>query len=187
MEKKEMRKLVKGQIKTILPEQRIALSKIISEKVFDGLKDIPATKVALFLSMSDEVDTSHLIHLLIKQGKHTVLVPRVEDDTTINFYKLGNIEEYDTSGFGIKEPTDDISEALVPEVMIVPGVAFDLYGGRLGRGRGYYDRYFKRFSEVIKLRLAIAYQLQVMVNHLPMEPFDQRMDMLLTEENSYTF
>lgn len=187
MDKKEIRKLIRERKKLITNDERILLSRKISEKAYDELKVLPATKVALFLSMPDEVDTSYLIQLLLNQGKHTLLVPRVEDETTINFYRLGNVDEYDLSTLGIKEPTDDISEAQVPEVMIIPGVAFDLYGGRVGRGRGYYDRYFDRYSEIIKSKIAIAYQIQVMQEKLPMEPFDQRMDMLITEMGSKKF
>ncbi|MBR8703945.1 5-formyltetrahydrofolate cyclo-ligase [Porphyromonas levii] len=187
MEKKEVRKIVRERKKQITLDERVEISRVVSEKAFDVLKSMPATKVALFLSMPDEVDTSHLIHLLVEQGKHTILVPRVEDDTTINFYRLGNIDTYDLSSLGIKEPSDDISQALVPEVMIVPGVAFDTFGGRVGRGRGYYDRYFQRYPEAIRQKIAIAYHLQVMTEELPMDPFDQSMDMLLTEQSSYVF
>lgn len=187
MEKKEVRRIIRERKKQISQDERIVASKRISEKVFEEVKGIPTTNLALFLSMPDEVDTSHLIQLLVEQGKHNVLVPRVEDETTINFYRLGNTEAYGLSSFGIKEPTDDISMALVPQVMIVPGVAFDLYGGRVGRGRGYYDRYFQRYSEIIKRKIAIGYQLQIMTDELPMDPYDQRMDMLFTEESSYNF
>ena len=131
--------------------------------------------------------TSYLIQMLGKQGRHTLLVPRVEDEQTIRFYKLQNTQDYQLSGYGILEPKDDVSKALVPEVMIVPGVAFDACGGRVGRGKGYYDRYFELHHDVIRKKIAIGYQLQVMEEPLPMEPFDQRMDALVTEEKTYWF
>lgn len=187
MEKKEVRRIIRERKKLITPEDRIEFSRKVSERAFQELSELPASKIALFLSMPDEVDTSHLIELLEQQGKHTLLVPRVEDDVTINFYRLGDTSKYDISGYGIKEPTEDTSKALVPDVMIVPGIAFDLFGGRVGRGRGYYDRYFERYSEVIRLKIAVAYQLQVMEERVPMDPYDQTMDVLITEESRYTF
>lgn len=111
----------------------------------------------------------------------------MEDEQTIRFYKLQNTQDYQLSGYGILEPKDDVSKALVPEVMIVPGVAFDACGGRVGRGKGYYDRYFELHHDVIRKKIAIGYQLQVMEEPLPMEPFDERMDALVTEEKTYWF
>lgn len=187
MEKKEIRTIIRQRKKQLSQEERASLSLEIARRTYELLNDEKATKVALFLSMPDEVDTTPLIKLLSEQGKHTLLVPRVEDEHTIRFYKLRNTTDYQVSGYGILEPTDDVSEALVPEVMIVPGVAFDTCGGRVGRGKGYYDRYFELHSDVIRKKIAIAYQLQVMGEPLPMEPFDEHMDALVTEEKVYRF
>lgn len=187
MEKKEIRAIVRNRKKELTAEQRAAISSEVATKVAQHLQEIPPTKVALFLSMPDEVDTSYLISKLREQGKHTILVPRVEDEETIRFYKLKEVEDYEISNFGILEPKDDVSMAEVPSVMIVPGVAFDMQGGRVGRGRGYYDRYFELHKDVIKSKIAIAYQLQVMDEPVPMEPYDERMDALITEKGVYRF
>lgn len=187
MDKKQVRAEIRQLKKSISEEKRNTISRIICEKVYDLLKDYPPCKVALFLSMPDEVDTAYLIDLLSQSGKHTLLVPRVEDATTINFYPLSNIENYNISDLGIKEPNDDSSLAQVPNVMIVPGVAFDTLGGRVGRGRGYYDRYINRYNDDIKELIAIGYQLQVTSEEVPMDTLDKRMHRLFTEENSYIF
>lgn len=187
MEKKEIRTIIRQRKKQLSPEERTTISMKIAERAFELLKEEEATNVALFLSMPDEVETSYLIQMLGKQGRHTLLVPRVEDEQTIRFYKLQNTQDYQLSGYGILEPKDDVSKALVPEVMIVPGVAFDACGGRVGRGKGYYDRYFELHHDVIRKKIAIGYQLQVMEEPLPMEPFDERMDVLVTEEKTYWF
>lgn len=187
MEKKEIRALVRGRKKELTESLRANKSQRVAARVTQYLSELPPSKVALFLSMPDEVDTSYLIAMLHAQGKHTILVPRVEDEVTIRFYKLKEVDNYEVSNFGILEPTDDVSQAEVPEVMIVPGVAFDIQGGRVGRGRGYYDRYFELHKATIKAKIAIGYHLQVMDEPVPMEPFDERMDALITEEGVYKF
>ena len=66
------------------------------------------------------------------------------------------------------------------DLLIVPGVAFDLQGNRLGYGGGYYDRFFERLRPGVPL-VALAFELQI-VRQVPVEPWDRRMDWLVTEK-----
>lgn len=183
MNKKEIRQSIRTLKKQLCPEKRQELSEKICHYVYKEVRDLEATTIALYLSLPDEVDTTKLIELLIKQGKHTLVVPRVEDETTIRFYPLEQISNnLQVSQYGILEPTAEIEKEVTPSIMIVPGIAFDLNGGRIGRGKGYYDRYFEKHSDHIKQRMAIAYQFQVISSGVPMDTHDQRMDVLITEE-----
>ena len=165
-------------------QERERASEEICQRAFDEIKDKHATNVALFLSLPDEVDTTKLITLLSQQGKHTLLIPRVEDETTIRFYRLNLNNDLEVSHYGILEPTDDVSAELVPTIMIVPGVAFDRFGGRIGRGKGYYDRYFAKHKTTIQEKIAIGYQLQVFSDSIPMDLHDEPMDVLITEKET---
>lgn len=180
MSKAEIRQQVRALKKELSEEKRLQLSRVICEKAFAELSKLDRpTIISLYLSMPDEVQTHHLIDLLHRQDKHTLVIPRVEDEQTIRFYELENPDNYESSDFGILEPKGELIE-VIPEVMIVPGVAFDRHGGRIGRGRGYYDRYFARHSERIRLKIAIAYELQVF-DQVPMDEYDHPMDLLITE------
>lgn len=184
MDKKEIRSQIKSLKKRLSVQERERASEEICQRAFDEIKDKHATNVALFLSLPDEVDTTKLITLLSQQGKHTLLIPRVEDETTIRFYRLNLNNDLEVSHYGILEPTDDVSAELVPTIMIVPGVAFDRFGGRIGRGKGYYDRYFAKHKTTIQEKIAIGYQLQVFSDSIPMDLHDEPMDVLITEKET---
>jgi 5-formyltetrahydrofolate cyclo-ligase len=84
--------------------------------------------------------------------------------------------------FGILEPDPGacrMAGGTPPEVAVVPGVAFDRRGFRLGFGGGYYDRLFARQETARTLRIGLAYDFQV-VDRLPAEPWDQPMHALCT-------
>lgn len=179
--KKEVRSKIKELKRSLTESQMNEKSTFICEKVFEMLKDREPSIISLFLSMPDEVRTDHLIHLLWTQGKHEVVVPRVEDKTTMCFYRHLPNKELKSSNYGILEPTDPPSAERIPQIMIVPGVAFDLNGGRVGYGRGYYDRFFAKHEEVITDRIAICYDLQIL-DEVPMDEFDQRMHSIVTED-----
>lgn len=184
--KKEVRARIKMMKASLTSTEMEEKSQVICERVFQILKDKEPSIISLFLSMPDEVKTGHLIDLLWSQGKHEVVIPRVEDKTTMRFYTHLPSKPLAQSKFGILEPLDEISDERIPVIMIVPGVAFDLNGGRIGYGRGYYDRYFMKYSEVVTERIAIGYDLQV-IDEVPMDQFDQRMTGLVTEERSIVF
>lgn len=179
--KTELRKEVKELKKALSTEHKAQFSRVICERVYEELSELSEpTVISLYLSMPDEVKTDHLIHLLKEDNKHTIVIPRVETDTIIRFYELKNPEQYGSSDYGILEPEGELTE-LIPTVMIVPGVAFDRKGGRVGRGRGYYDRYFAKHKAEIKRKIAIAYELQVF-DEVPMDKYDYSMDQLITEK-----
>lgn len=179
--KKEVRSEVKELKKSLSESQIKEKSTWICEKIFEMVKDREPSIISLFLSMPDEVRTGHLVDLLWAQGKHEVVVPRVEDKTTMCFYTHLPNKELKRSNYGILEPIDAPSAERIPQIMIVPGVAFDLEGGRVGYGRGYYDRFFAKHKDVITDRIAICYDLQIL-DKVPMDEYDQRMHSIVTEE-----
>jgi 5-formyltetrahydrofolate cyclo-ligase len=85
------------------------------------------------------------------------------------------------SKFGIKEPLPSQSDLIDNiDLLIVPGIAFDRNGYRIGYGRGYYDRYLQRKKYVCSIGL--AFELQLLDDNLPHEKFDQRVNAVATEE-----
>lgn len=188
--KKEIRTEAKGRVKSILDSQAV-LSEIAGKRAYEFLESLDlstGTSIGLFLSMKDtEIETSPLIDLLRASSKHyRILVPKVEDETTILFYPYEESAPHRISKYGIWEPLVDVSEAVVPEVIIVPGLAFDRKGGRVGHGKGYYDRYFERNAEKIRMRVAFAFETQVF-EEVPMNEFDLPMQALITDQSVTVF
>lgn len=178
--KQEARQIIKARKAAMTPDEIVEKSKAIAERAFALLQQMKPTTVSLYLAMPDEVQTSHLLHLLLQEGHHQVLIPRVDAPTIMRFYEYHEGKELQLSKYKIWEPMDPIEDEVVPTVMLVPGVVFDRQGGRVGHGKGFYDRYFTKHQKTISHRIALAYELQLLPE-VPMDEYDQPMHQILTE------
>ena len=105
----------------------------------------------------------------------------------MDFVACTGPEQLRTGPFGLREPEDGLpgfgpegtGKAFKPDLLVLPGLAFDLHGGRLGFGGGYYDRFLD--SELACPRVGLCFAFQVAKN-LPLEQWDQRVQYLCTEE-----
>jgi len=165
-----------------------------SKSILAHLKDWPAFKeakvVAAFAGTLEEVDTEALLRYCLESGK-TLLLPYVVSDAEkgshIAMAVVSDVaKDLRESSFGILEPRDELRSVPVPEpdLLLIPGLGFDLQGGRLGRGRGYYDRYLKGRNA---LKLGVAFEVQVLRKKLVLEPHDQILDGLVTEKRLLAF
>lgn len=177
--KKALRLEVKQKYKSLSDRDKEKLSQAASLQLRSRLSDLPkGTKIGIFLSMWDELNTLPLIESLKAEGWLTILVPRVEGEE-MQFYAY-EPNSTSISTYGIIEPTQPTEEADVPEVMIVPGIAFDTNGGRVGRGKGFYDKYFARYRNLITLKIAFVADFQVHET-VPMESHDMPVDEIITD------
>jgi 5-formyltetrahydrofolate cyclo-ligase len=140
-----------------------------------------ARKVAAYMSFGSEIDTGPFIETLLADQKSLVL-PRV--DTATHTLALHHVFERDrlvAGPWGIKEPAADSPRTQIDEVdfILVPGVAFDRRGQRIGYGAGFYDRLLARRHRHTDC-VAIAFDCQV-VPRIPTEAHDQPIDRLITE------
>jgi len=153
----------------------------VSDHITSGLFDwlsprLPGT-ISAFLPMEGEVDLRPLFDRL--PGWRWVL-PRVEDDRSVSFRDVAVPRE--THPFGMEQPTD--SGPVIPireiDVFLVPGLAFDLGGGRLGNGAGHYDRILSSArGDAVTIGIAPTARL---VGTVPVEEHDVRVDWLATED-----
>ena len=147
----------------------------ICDKLFPILNKYSV--IALYASRFDEVNLDSLITNLISLNKIVVL-PKVEDNI-LNFYKVSSLDELIKSPhFNIREPKGE-EERLINkediEVIVCPGVAFDKLNNRLGRGKGYYDRYLKGTKAY---KVGVCFQEQI-IDKLPTSTNDIKMDELV--------
>jgi len=133
--------------------------------------------VMLYSALPDEVPTQQLIDELASQGKQ-VLLPRVVSETEMELRRYTSRSDLAAGAFGIMEPVGDVfSDYDTIDTAIIPGMAFDLAGHRLGRGRGYYDRFLSRIPHVYKIGVCYPTQL---VEHVPTDEHDIMMDCIVT-------
>ena len=140
-----------------------------------------ASCIALYNAIPGEVQTAAFLEKWF--DKKQLLLPQViGDDLHLLPYK--GTENLRPGAFGILEPIDQ--ETIIPEtaidLIIVPGVAFDRHLNRMGRGKGYYDRLLSTL-QTSKIGICFDFQLQ---ERIPIEPFDKKMDMIITEKEVIT-
>jgi len=146
-----------------------------------------AGTVSAYVGFDTEIDTTDFLAKILAQGKRLVL-PRVVDMDSrerrhLLLHQVGDVERDTLPGrWGIREPDPALCPAIDPlevDFLLMPGVAFDRSGGRLGYGAGFYDRLLAA-ARPDCLRVAAAFSVQV-VENVPLEPHDQRIQRLITE------
>ena len=170
--KKESRQRVRLAATGFPEARRAAESEILRRAVLAEPHFAKARTVALFSSLPDEADTSEIIRraLLTKQ----VALPVVEGER-MYFRFLTSDAATRLGAFGIREACGEICRPEQIDFILVPGVAFDMQGNRMGRGRGYYDRYLARCG-AFKAGICFSYQ---MLESVPHDESDIKMDTVL--------
>jgi len=135
-----------------------------------------AKTVMMYSSLADEVDTKEALDRLIDIGKRVVL-PVVTGADSMELRLYTGKDCLARGSFGIEEPQGERFTALETiDVAVVPGMAFDADGNRLGRGRGYYDRFLSSAPYIYKVGICFDFQK---VEAVPITPNDIRMDEVL--------
>ena len=137
-----------------------------------------------FVSYGTETDTISLILELLKTKKKQVAVPRV-DGQEMEFYFISSMEELKKNNMGILEPAAGEKAVIEEGVMLMPGLAFDLAKNRVGYGGGYYDRYLAGYDRGQFIKIAVAYDFQVL-DRIEADEYDKKPDMIVTDRRIIT-
>ena len=182
-QKKVIRKEQIAARHTISPEQKVKTNQIIADKLFARPEWKKSHVICIYISLPDEVDTKLLVNVLLKQGK-TVVVPKVSSaDDKVVLHVIKSMDDLAPGALQILEPIDGSPVILVDAVdlFIVPGVAFDRLGHRLGWGKGHYDRLL---AGVMVPKIGLAYAIQV-IAQVPRSSYDISMDRIITEKATF--
>ena len=136
--------------------------------------------ILLYASKGSEVHTDGIIQSALALQKRIVLPVTKKEEKWLELYELRDTKELVAGAFGILEPPQNPERRVQPEeidLAVVPGVSFDRRGHRIGYGMGYYDSLLKK---VKGKKIGLAYSLQI-VEHVPNEPHDVAVDMIITE------
>jgi 5-formyltetrahydrofolate cyclo-ligase len=182
MDKKELRKETIERRDRIPSEVRTIKDRTIRD-VFLGLKLYSeCSRLLLFASFRSEVNTFPIIEKALQTGKRVAL-PRVNrSEKVLDLYYIDSLEQLERGYMGIQEPVvapERIAMVEDMEVIVLPGVAFDEQGGRIGYGGGYYDRLIGSIRGRPHL-IALAYEEQILPK-IPMDPHDIRVDLIVTD------
>lgn len=187
MPKKELRQYIRNEKRQHSQETLEALSLSVCQKVLSHPRVLAADTILLYYPLHDEVDVRPVIDALAAQGKN-ILLPKVISDTELTLHPYHSAADLSPGAFGIMEPVT--AEIIVNEescettkrlndqttkrlVSIIPGMAFDRQGHRLGRGKGYYDRLLSRFPYIYKIGICFPFQL---LEEIPADAHDVVMD-----------
>ena len=185
--KKELRREFLLKRSELTPGEVESRSKMISERVFSLAEYSGAGTVMFYLSFRNEVRTDGMIKEGLKSKK--IVVPVVSGND-LAVYGISDFEgSLETGSFGIREPIEGHCSPAKHELIdlvIVPGVVCDKAGGRIGFGRGYYDRFLSRLkgvNENVSI-IGIAFNMQL-IERIEIEANDVRMDKVVTEDAVY--
>jgi 5-formyltetrahydrofolate cyclo-ligase len=179
--KKALRQQLRKRLDALTPAEVQALSSQVCEQLTAQAEYNKAEIMMTFLSLPHEVDTTHLI-LRAWQERKRVLAPKVswEQRRMLPVEIRSLTQDLVITQLGIREPTTGppIPISMI-DLVIVPGIGFDEQGNRLGRGRGFYDR-FLAHPEFRGVSCAVAFELQ-MTDAVPADSLDVRVNMLVTD------
>lgn len=162
----------------------------VSRAICDRFMALPAYQVAKtvmwYVDAGSEVRTRHTLPEALTHGKRLVVPWCVVETNQLELFRLEDMTELVEGAYKILEPKDELrqlpAKRVVPEeldLVMVPGTAFDPRGGRMGQGKGYYDRLLSRARLNAPL-VALAFDCQLF-NEIPVAPHDVFMDVVLTE------
>lgn len=163
----------------------ISKSRYICDKIIATSFYKKANIVYIYMAFCNEVDLSALIENARKDGK-CIAIPRIRMDThSMEFFVLsyteGGAPVVNPGYFGIAEPPINSEPAPPPDLMIIPGVAFDHDRNRIGYGKGYYDAYMNNSRKQNVVTIGVAYSCQI-VDFIQIEAHDFRPDVVMTEQ-----
>lgn len=190
--KRNIRREVLAKRDTLSSEERQTADIYITDRIIGHQWFYRAEVVLAFVNYGSEISTREIIEEALKKGKK-VFVPRIEkmlcEDKNVvkicstaevmKFYQISSMEQLIEGYKGIPEP-DGTTECFNYEtykeqrmLLLMPGVAFDIYGNRMGYGKGFYDRFLADKELLQTYSIGIGYKCQ-QVEHVPVDEYDRK-------------
>lgn len=180
--KQQLRRQMRQQRREISPESLALWSGQLAERFCAWPLYRQSTVVMFYLAMPDEAQTDLLIRDALRRGKQVCVPLLGEKRGEMSAAGIGDLSDLMVGQYGLKMPNPQTAQRIRPEtidMVVIPAVAFDGTGHRLGMGAGYYDRFLPQAAQAVRAGLAWHCQL---VGSVPAETHDVRMQYLLTEQ-----
>ncbi len=185
---KAQKELIRGEAKRArgLLSMGVNEQRALCSNFFDNIEITKDSVVAAYLPIDRELDTNMLIDELWCRGANVVLPVVQEGSHILKFARFDDRSKLEKGKFGTIQPI--IKQYLSPNIFIVPLLAFDRKGNRLGFGGGYYDAtlaHYKKNKDIIAIGL--GYAEQACLFNLPAEDHDVKMDWIITQQGAHSF
>jgi len=185
LEKKlEIRNEISKILGTLSESERSQKTKIIEDRLLEFANFLEAKTSLLYMNSSNEVATQEIIKRCFDYNRVIVLPAFIKETHEMSLMKIDNLEsELQPGPRGVLEPNPARCKKVPIEnidIAIIPGVAFDEKGGRIGTGEGYYDRFIPQLT-ITTRKVALAFENQI-IPQVPMESHDKHVDIIITEE-----
>lgn len=180
MTKDEIRSELKAKRRALTAEDQSEMSRAITDNFLSLSNYKNVDTVMVYMSAFKEPSTGGIIETLKRDSKNIIVPISNTDDFTITPSYFS--ETLKSGAYGIPEP-QNIAKADIKDIDIalIPGIAFDTSGARIGFGKGYYDRFLSEFKGI---KIGICYDFQVL-SDIPSSDHDIKMDMIITEKRIY--
>ena len=182
MDKNILRKEILEKRNRLELENKYEYDKVIFQKLINSDIYKKSKKIFTYVSFGSEVDTKKFINYAISDNKD-IYVPKTDKvNKEMLAIKINRLNNMDVDKWGILEPKD-VDKSKVGDnfdLIIMPGVAFDINGNRIGYGGGYYDKYISNINNKC-IKLALAYELQL-VQNIKSEIHDIKVDFIITNK-----
>lgn len=182
MDKKEIRRKVIS--KRDLLKNKIELDEVIEKKLKDNKIYKNSKNIFIYLGFGSEINTIKYVEDFLQEGKK-IIVPYTDMKNKVMYgIEINTLDGLKKNKFGILEPTDgsEIFNKEDIDLIIMPGVAFDRSGNRVGYGGGYYDKFLSEINSDIPT-IALAYDIQIL-EEVPSEKHDIKVYMVITEKET---
>lgn len=181
--KKEIRKKMlklRNEMEQIVRDKK---DEKITFKFTEFLMSKEIKSVLLYASYRSEVNTEKIFYFCQQHAIKTAFPKVLERVKTLELYWVNNLEQLSSGYKSILEPDRGAKASIEEiEVIVVPGIAFDINCYRIGYGGGFYDRLLQYKKG---LSIGLAYEEQI-VEQIPIEPFDRKVDLIITDERMIT-
>ncbi|ERJ10902.1 5-formyltetrahydrofolate cyclo-ligase [Haloplasma contractile] len=180
--KKMIRQMIMYNRDVIDQQERLSMDQSVFERLTNSKEFNDAESIFIFVSFRSEVDTHRIIQKAIDLGKR-VCVPKIEKKSEgMTPYQIQSLDQLEEGYYGVLEPKYgcELCDKETIDLIIMPGLAFDAKGGRVGYGGGFYDHFINSMETSVR-KLAIAYDFQVL-DKVPMGENDQLVDQIITDQ-----
>lgn len=179
--KEAVRLACKAKRAALRADECLSWAQALGQQIVDLPEYESAQSVMLYLAMPKEANVDSVITQALQDGKE-VYVPVCIDKTHMIAAQLQSLADVETGVLHIRIPKEPY-RTIDPEqldLVLVPGLAFDRYGGRMGMGNGYYDRFLQKVQS--HHFIGVGWQMQVLEDPIPMGEWDMPMTKIVTEQ-----
>jgi len=184
MKKEDIRKKILSLRNSLTEAEMESKSELIQEKLFNLPEFKKARTILFYVSTRNEVKTERMIKSVLKQGKRVVVPISDVKERKLILSELKDFDkELEPRTFNILEPKKEFFRPVFPEeidFIIVPGIAFDKDGCRIGYGMGFYDKFLSSLKKRVPI-VGLAYEFQI-VDDIPVCDKDVTLDKIITEK-----